>query len=150
MVAVVVDPRAHRGKIGAGTRLGEPLTPDLLGRQDFRQIALLLVLRTVEHDRRPGHAEADHAHVRRRLGPRELLEHDRLMAVRRASPAVLLGPGQPGVTGVEDLPRPLARLARGQVRLEPGADTGAEGGFVRGVAEVDGAIEPLVNARVYR
>jgi hypothetical protein len=104
----------------------------------------------VEHDRRPGHPEPDHAHVRRRLGARELLEHDRLVAVGRALAAVLLGPGQPGIAGVEDLPRPLARLARREVRLEPGAHARAEGGFVWGVAKVDEAIEPLLNAWVYR
>jgi hypothetical protein len=88
--------------------------------------------------------------VRRRLGARELLERDRLVAVRRALAAVLLGPGQPGVAGVEDLARPLARISCRQVRLEPGANTRAELGFVWGVAEVDVAIEPLLRAPVYR
>ena len=82
----------------------------------------------------------------RRLSARELLEHDRLVAVRRALASVLLGPGQPGVTGVEDLPRPLAGITCRQVRLEPGANARAELGFVWGVAKVDVAIEPLVNA----
>jgi len=88
--------------------------------------------------------------VRRRLGAGELLERDRLVAVGRALAAVLLRPGQPGVAGVEDLPRPLAGIAGGQVRLEPGTNARAELGFVWGVAKVDGAIEPLLNALVYR
>jgi hypothetical protein len=88
--------------------------------------------------------------VRRRLGACELLERYRLVAVRRALAAVLLRPGQPGVAGVEDLPRPLAGIPRGQVRLEPRANARAELGFVWGVAKVDVAIEPLLNAWVYR
>jgi hypothetical protein len=88
--------------------------------------------------------------VRRCLGAGELLERDRLVAVWRALAAVLLRPGQPGIAGVEDLPRPFARIARGQVRLEPRANARAELGFVWGVAKVDGPIEPLLNAWVYR
>ena len=148
VVALVVDPRAYRGEVGACAGLREALAPDLLRRQDLREVALLLLLRAVGHDRRPGHPEADHAHVARRLRTGELLEHDRLMAVRSALAPVLLGPGQPGVARVVELPRPLARVARGQIRLEPGANAFAERSLVGCVAEVDGAIRPSLRPPV--
>ena len=79
------------GEVGAGAGLGEALAPDLLGREDLREVALLLLVGAVRDDRRPGHAEADHADVRRRLGARHLLEEDRLVACaarrRRRTPS---------------------------------------------------------------
>ena len=36
--------RAHAREVGAGARLGEPLAPDLLGGEDLRQVARLLLL----------------------------------------------------------------------------------------------------------
>ena len=66
-VAAPLDPRAHGGEVGAGVGLGEALAPDLLGGEDLREVRLLLLLGAVRHDRRPGHAEPDHADVRRRL-----------------------------------------------------------------------------------
>ena len=57
----------HRCEVGARTRLGEALAPDLLGRQDPGQVARLLLVCPVDDDRRPGHPEADHADVAGRL-----------------------------------------------------------------------------------
>ncbi len=65
--------RPHGGEIGAGARLREALAPDLLGREDVREVALLLLLGAVGDDRRPGHAQPDHAQVPGSLGPRPLL-----------------------------------------------------------------------------
>jgi hypothetical protein len=90
----------------------------------------------VRHDRRTGHPEPDHAHVLRRLRARELLEHDRLVDERRASPAVLLGPRQAREAGVVHLPGPLARIVRGEVLGEPRPDLLAERSLVRRVAQV--------------
>ncbi len=66
----------------------------------------------------------------------ELLQHDRLMAVGRAAAAVLLGPGQARVAGVEHLPAPLpTRLGREVVR-QPSADLRSESDLVGTVAKV--------------
>src|SRR4029079_5243764 len=67
----------------------------------------LLLLRPVRDDRRPRHAEADHADVRRSLRRGELLVENRLEAVGSAGPAVLLRPGQSRVSGPEELAAPL-------------------------------------------
>ncbi len=91
--------RPDTGEIGSRLGLGEALAPDLVPGEEWRQVARLLLLGPVGDDRRAGHAEPDHAHVRRRLGTRQLLEQDRLVRDRRARAAVLLRPRQPGVTG---------------------------------------------------
>ena len=44
VVALVLDPRARRGEVAAGVGLGEALAPDLLGAQDLREVALLLLV----------------------------------------------------------------------------------------------------------
>src|SRR5207302_2489945 len=128
---------------------GEPLAPDLVGREDLRQVALLLLLGAVGDDRRAGHAEANHVHVLRRLGARDLLEQDRLVRVGRAAAAVFLGPGQSRVTLVGELLAPAVpgRLVLGlaaarpghlgrDVLLEPAAHLGAECGLFRDIAEI--------------
>ena len=85
-----------------------------------------LLLAAVRHDRRapPCRARSRPCAAAPRAG--ELLQHDRLVAVRRALAAVLLGPGQARVARVVDLPAPLAAVVGGQVVVEPGADLGAE------------------------
>ena len=111
---------------------------------------LLLRVRAVGHDRRPRHAEPDHADVCGRLGARHLLVEDRLEAVGRAAAAVVRRPGQAGVAGLVKLAAPLAAESVavavgaaspapslvGQVRVEPAAQLGAKGGFLRRVAEI--------------
>ena len=86
----------------------------------------------------------------RSLGRRHLLVEDRLEAGRRAGAAVLLRPGQAGVAALEEEAAPLAaeRVAvallaaapaaplLGQVRVEPRAQLGPEGGLVRRIAKI--------------
>src|ERR1700704_6326453 len=108
MVALVLDPRPRGREVAAGVGLGEALAPDLVGHQDLREVALLLLVGAPRDDRRAGHAEPDHAEVRRSFGARELLEEDRLVAVRRAGAAVLLRPRQACVAGLAELVAPLA------------------------------------------
>ena len=134
-----LGPRAGAGEVGAGVGLREALAPDLLGREDLVEVPLLLRVGAVDDDRRAGHAEADHADVRRRRGGGHLLVEDRLVAVGRARAAVLLRPGQAGVAGVVELAAPLAAelleplraapaaaLGLGQVRLDPRLQLGPE------------------------
>ena len=151
-VAAAVRAGAGRSEVGAGVRLGEPLAPDLVRGEDLREVRLLLLLRAVRDDRRAGHPEPDHADVRRRVGPGRLLVEDRLEAVRGSGTAVFLRPGQAGVAGVVEHPAPFAAervvealgaapaaapLLR-QVRRDPGAQLGPEGGLLGGVAQVHG------------
>src|SRR5204863_4520437 len=103
VIALVVDPCARGGEVAARVRLGEALAPDLLRAQDPRQVALLLLGRAPRDDRRPRHTNPDHAEMRRRLRPRELLEEDRLVTVRRIRSAVLLRPGEARVPRLAEL-----------------------------------------------
>ena len=82
-VAVEARRRPDAGEVGAGAGLGEALAPDLVADEERRQVARLLRLGPMRDDRRPGHAEPDHADVRRRLGACQLLEEDRLEARAR-------------------------------------------------------------------
>src|SRR5439155_7424147 len=128
---------------------GETLTPDLLGRQDLRQVARLLIRPAVRDDRRTGHGQPDHTEVLRRFGARELLEVDGLVAPGPTRTAVLLRPGEPGVSGLCKALAPVASEREGgagpaaeaaqprrRVRLEPGAQRGAERGLLRSVSEI--------------
>ena len=152
-----LEPRArpHRREVGSG--VAAPRSPGTRSPRPERmgcEVARLLGVGAVRDDRRPGHPEPDHAEVLRRLGPRELLEEDRLVAVRLAAAAVLLRPGEPdcspprrardssrGSRRPSSAPRRRgARAARRHVRLEPGAELAAELLLVGRVAEIHGAI----------
>ena len=50
--------RADAGEVGPGAGLREALAPDLLGGEERRKVARLLLLGAVRDDRRPGHADA--------------------------------------------------------------------------------------------
>ena len=150
--AVSVEPRcrAHAREVGAGARLGEALAPDLVRGEKGLQVARLLLVAAVGHDRRPRHPQADHADVRRRLGAGLLLEVDRLETGREAAAAVLRRPRDPRPARVVEgaAPRPHLRPVEaggpaavraelvGQVLVEPRPDLGAEARFLGGVAEV--------------
>ena len=132
------------GEVRPGARLREALAPDLLGGEDVREVALLLLVRAVRDDRRPGHAEADHC--RRGPAPPRAPTPRSMIAwceYERALTAVLLGPRDAGVARVVDLAAPgLLRVGVGQavepgvVLAEPGPDVGAEGGFLGRVAQL--------------
>ena len=104
--------RAHGREVGACAGLREALAPDLVCREEGLQVAGLLGLGAERDDRRPGHPEPDHAEVLRRLGARQLLEEDRLVAVRLAAAAVLLRPGEPDVARVVERAAPVADRRR--------------------------------------
>jgi len=92
--------RAQRGEVGARRRLGEQLAPDVVGAQQPRQVALLLLGRAVGDDRRPAHADAD---VVDDLGDAQtaaLLGDDRVLHRRTALAAMLLGPRHADETAV--------------------------------------------------
>ena len=110
--AVAVEPGRgpDAGEVGAGTRLGEPLAPDLVRREERLQVALLLRVGAARDDRRAGHPEADHAEVRRRLGARFLLEVDRLEPRREPPPSELLRPRDPDPAAVVERAAPRANL----------------------------------------
>ncbi len=149
-VALALGARTCGGEVGACVRLRESLAPDFLRGEDLREVRLLLRVGAVRDDRRPRHTEPDDADVTGRLCERHLLVEDRLVAVRRTFAAVLLRPRQPGVARVIELATPLAAevVAEalfatapatplfGHVRLEPGAQFGAELGLVLGIPEV--------------
>src|SRR4029077_7524355 len=132
---------------------------DLLGRQDLRQVARLLIRTAVRDDRRTGHTQSDHPKVLRRFGARALLEIDGLVAPLLTGTAVLLRPGEPGVPGRcqalapvaserEDggtVPTPEAAQPGGHVRLEPRPQRRAEGGFLGSVAQIHQALRSLAS-----
>ena len=98
----IVVPFLHRlrGKgrqIGPCTRLGKPLTPDLLGTQDLGQVAFLLFLGAAVDDGGSHHGntdEVDGGHGRSHA--RNLLVEDLLLDDRGAASPVFLGPVQAG------------------------------------------------------
>ena len=142
--------RAYTREVGARARLGEALAPDLLRGEDRLEIARLLLLGPVRDDRRPGHAEADHADVRRRLCACHLLEEDRVVRVRRSAPAVLLRPGEPRVARIVQRAAPCAHRVAfepsrsaavalellGKVLVDPGAELAPERSFLGGVPQI--------------
>src|SRR5205807_9616906 len=89
--------------------------------------------------------------MRRRLGTRELLEKDRLVAVRGARAAVLLRPGQarvprlaellaPLTVGVLEPARPALPRVGGKLAGDEVAYLPAKGRLLRRVAEIHEAI----------
>src|SRR5207302_1023330 len=117
LVAVELGSGARTGQVAPTAGLAEPLAPHLLTGEQWLQISLLLLVGAPGDDRRTRHAETDHANVVGSADARGLLQVDPLVGVRRAAPAVLLGPGQPDVAAVVELACPLA----GE-RLVPAAD----------------------------
>src|SRR5205085_9654213 len=110
MVATVLGARLERRKVAAGVGLGEALAPDLVGAQKRRQVSVLLLLGPVGDHDRPAHPEADDVDRLGRAGLDELLVEDQLLHQGGAAAAILLGPGDAGVSGLVQLslPRPPA------------------------------------------
>ena len=110
VVVVVLDgARAQRREIRAGLRLREPLAPDLLCRQDRRDVAPALLVGAEAQQRRPEHVEADDTHVLGRAGGGELLVDDDLLGGRAAAAPELARPRPADVPG-----RVAARLPAAQ------------------------------------
>ncbi len=110
VVAVARRLRPERGEVAARVRLGEALTPDLLAREDRRQVARLLLVGAQRDDGRADEREADGADELRGVGARQLLLKDGLLHQRRAAPAESLRPGDAGPAAVIELALPRAQI----------------------------------------
>ncbi len=87
-----------RGEVAARVGLAEELAPDLLGREDRRQVAQPLVLAAVGQQCRADEVDADPVHRLGGLGTGVLALVQRDLHRRRAAPAVRLGPVHPDPT----------------------------------------------------
>ena len=95
-VVVVLDgARAQRREVGPGLGLGEPLAPDLLGREDRRDVAAALLVGAEAQQRRPEHVEADDVDELGRAGGGELLVDDDLLGGRPPPPPNSRGHARP-------------------------------------------------------
>ena len=108
LVAVLDRARLQRREVGAGVGLGEALAPDLLGRQDRGEEALLLLVGAPHHQRRAAEQQAEHVGGERDARAADLLEVDRRLGQRRAAAAVLGGPAGRGPARVVQRPLPVA------------------------------------------
>ena len=100
-------PGLQRRQVRARLGLGEALAPDLLGGEDRRQVALLLLLGPVGDHGRAAHREAEHVGRLRAPRAHDLLVEDRLLDQRRAAAAVLLRPRHAGPAAVVELALPV-------------------------------------------
>jgi hypothetical protein len=84
-------PGLQRRRVGAGTRLGQAVAHELIGRDDPRQkpLALRLVAKPRDHGR--DHVMDAEKRRRRRIGIRQLLEDQRRIQPRQAGAAMRLG-----------------------------------------------------------
>ena len=109
-VVVLLDrARAQRGEVRTGFGLGEALTPDLLRREDRRDVASALLVGAEAQQRRAEHVEADDVDELRGPCRGELLVDDDLLDRRAAAPTELLGPGAADVAGVVAARLPAAQ-----------------------------------------
>ena len=115
--------RRQRCQVAPRSGLAEELAPQLLGPEDARQPALLLVTGAVGEQCGPHQVDRDPAHKFRRSGPRQLLLHDVVLGRAGAAPAELGRPGHadPPARGQAGLPLPQERHLLGQV-LEAGRE----------------------------
>ena len=141
--------RTQRGEVGPRVGFGEELAPDLLAGENRPQEAPFLGLRPEVGDGRAGEILPDGVEPLRRSGPIALFAEDRPHPLVQPLPAVLAGPGQPGIPGLEEhgLPRPPERRLLGQVcglgpgqlgeaLLQPGAQVVTEPRLVRRIREI--------------
>ena len=148
--------RAQRREVGAGARLGEALTPDVLARQDLAQEGLALPILPLRDQHRAGQADADaQTDEIGSPGARVLLAPDHLLEDPELASAVGARPGQPGPAALEEPALPPAGEAhpfrravgpavagrppsRGQVLLEPAAHLQPEARVLGALAKVHG------------
>ena len=105
-VAVLLGPRGERSEVAAGAGLGEQLAPHVVGAERGAQVLVLLRRRAVAQDRPAGEHEADHVQHRRHPGAGALDQPRCLVVVAQPAAAVLDGPVDPGVAGLEQPPLP--------------------------------------------
>ena len=98
----------HVGEVGAGVGLAETLTPVLVGAEDRREEAVLLLIGAEHHQGRAEQLLAEEPGAARTAGAGVLLVEDHLLRQRQIAAAVLLRPADPHPA------------ARGQLAL-PGA-----------------------------
>src|SRR5207248_1922794 len=128
------------GQVATRVGLAESLAPDLVGREQRLQIALLLRFGPVRDHDRAAHAEPDDVDGLGSVGLDHLVVEDQLLHEARAASAVLLGPGDANVAGLMKLSLPgpaaldesLLALGHGAslfrlVGLQPGSDLIPEG-----------------------
>src|SRR5262249_52625366 len=106
--------RTQAGQVGARTRLGEELAPDVLALEHGREEPLLLGFGAPGDDRRARHRDADREHARRDVEARLLLVEDPLLPPLAAPSAQLLRPRDARPPRV--VQRVLPLLARAHVR----------------------------------
>ena len=92
VVALGLGLGLERGQVGAGVGLAEELAPDHLAAGDAGEVALLLLLGAVHHDRRPRQVHPGVHHRERGLMLGELLVEDHLLDDAPALAAVFDGP----------------------------------------------------------
>ncbi|MBW8755730.1 MAG: hypothetical protein JF595_16600 [Sphingomonadales bacterium] len=109
---IAVDPPTglERGEVGAGARLGKPLTPQRLAGQDAGQVEGFLFLGAARDQGWPRmhHRDVCGVDVMRRTRARQLFVPDDLTQSQQAEPAVLLGPGNAGPPVIMELALPIA------------------------------------------
>src|SRR5206468_1881487 len=105
--AVLDRARLERRQVGPRVGLAEALAPDLVGGQDRRQEALLLLVGPPDHERGATEQQAEDVGGQGRARPAELLEEDRGLGERGAAAAVLARPVHAGPAAVVQAPLPL-------------------------------------------
>ena len=154
LVAVEHGLTTETGQIGAGVRLGVPLTPDVLAADDAREEMLLLLFSAPVKDRVANHLDREGvvASTGRGTGPLELLGQDHLFELGHAAAPELGGPRrrEQAIGGELLTPviGPLVRLVDrhcavagpsvGKVRAEELFDASAERLSLCGVGRVHG------------
>ena len=149
VLAVGDGRRGQPGQVGACTRFGEQLAPDVLGgRQRTEQPPLHLVgLRVLDHRRR-GHP-VTHRVQRQRHGPTSALKYavgDRLEPARNTQSAKAFGEVHPGKAGVEACAEKFGD--RHRLRVVVGDDLAGEFGDPLGIGSVAHLATIAILARV--
>src|ERR1051325_7800522 len=109
LVAVAIGACDETAEIRAGARLREPLAPYLFGREQRSQARLALRRGPVVKDRGADHVHGGSAVRARRPGAVELLVEQPALDDRRATAAVLGGPGERPPPALAQLALPSAR-----------------------------------------